>query len=435
MFMIRFRYEALSGPQKTQFNRALLKRNGSIVDVTTTVTAALGSNTASYLLGGIEQAKSAMFYLIKYLTKDAVALTNCLSIIRDSRIYVEQNPSTAEDTGTVTRGGRYFLQRILNTLNGMDEISDTQAAASLLGMPSSMASVEFQFLFIGPALDTILRRVSDTAAPAAGTDPEQVAQTEIEQEAIELEREEAAIDQPNVPAGAFEKSVEPEEPELHMRDNNMDAMAEAMFQDLTSFRDGSTALNSSDGFTTYGGASIYVIGDRRVPIRQDTHYAYRGEALKDYSFYEWVGLITVQPTPRDTPRPTLHQSRRANSTFLFANEHPLFATHQQRLRSKQVCPVLAGGIPPPYPPMIRENERTAVWHKIAERFARYALVIFCPWDPVTKAPLGDLNWETFTAFMNQLETNGSFRDMCIFHTIENIARGLKVLHDGIYKSR
>ena len=44
-----------------------------------------------------------------------------------------------------------------------------------------------------------------------------------------------------------------------------------------------------------------------------------------------------------------HQGRVANGSFEFDDTHPLHATHIQRLRSKHVTPIIAGGPIPSYP--------------------------------------------------------------------------------------
>ena len=181
------RFNALTTEQKETLNRALCKRNGMVVDINDAITACLGANTAMYLLGGAEQAKAALFYLLKYMTKDNAALSSCLSVIRDSCQYVRDHPSIAEDTGTIVRGGKHFLQRILNSLNGLAEISDTQAAASLLGMASSNCSEDFAYCFIKPAVQnifssTITPTVIDSAIDLSIEHPDQEPAAETEQD-------------------------------------------------------------------------------------------------------------------------------------------------------------------------------------------------------------------------------------------------------------
>ena len=104
-------------------------RNALLVEYNELITSLLGCNTAPLPMGCSEGAKSAMFYMIKYVTKDSVAVQQSLSILVDAKRHMEQYPSTADDTGQVERTGRHFVQRCLNQLQ--QEISDTQAAVCL----------------------------------------------------------------------------------------------------------------------------------------------------------------------------------------------------------------------------------------------------------------------------------------------------------------
>ena len=75
-----------------------------------------------------------MFYIIKYITKDAVPLAHCASLAAASRRYIDINPSLAEDRDTDIRRAKYFVQRLTNSLTGLTEVSISQAASSLMGL-------------------------------------------------------------------------------------------------------------------------------------------------------------------------------------------------------------------------------------------------------------------------------------------------------------
>ena len=64
-----------------KLTKALYKRNAFVVEINPTASSVLCCNTACYLLEAKKQAKSALFYLLKYLTKDGVALSNSLSVL------------------------------------------------------------------------------------------------------------------------------------------------------------------------------------------------------------------------------------------------------------------------------------------------------------------------------------------------------------------
>ena len=53
-----------------------------------TLTQCLGY-TAAYLLGSEEQARAALFYLVKYMNKDSVPLGNSLPVIRQALLHIK----------------------------------------------------------------------------------------------------------------------------------------------------------------------------------------------------------------------------------------------------------------------------------------------------------------------------------------------------------
>ena len=147
--------EVQGDPEKVDVLRSALEhiasefkcRNGRLVQFNPALTSCTKSNTAPYFLGTAEQARAAVFYVIKYVTKDKVNLTGSMSVLLDARKHIEKYPSVAANTGTTTRTGQHFLQRTLNTLAGSAEYGGPQGASITLGYPGSYISHEFEYLF------------------------------------------------------------------------------------------------------------------------------------------------------------------------------------------------------------------------------------------------------------------------------------------------
>eukprot|EP00732_Lithocolla_globosa_P001133 Lithocolla_globosa_v1_NODE_515_length_3843_cov_39.657075.p4 type:complete len:119 gc:universal NODE_515_length_3843_cov_39.657075:3607-3251(-) len=93
--------------------------------------------------------------------------------------------------------------------------------------------------------------------------------------------------------------------------------------------------------------------------------------------------------------------RPKNPTFPLDPSNPLHDTHEQRLRSKFLVPILAGK-PPPRHPGSRKN--TSTWRKQANRFAAYVLILFDPWDLTTKKPATQLNWNSFETWYRDISS-------------------------------
>jgi hypothetical protein len=121
----------------------LVKRNGYVVDYNPILTATLGCHTNSLLLGSSEQAKVAAHYLGPYIDKNKTKLGDCLDVVFEAMEHAKVQESLADDRGTPERFAQHVLTRILNRLGSLMEISDTQAAAALLGLCVLLSSEIF----------------------------------------------------------------------------------------------------------------------------------------------------------------------------------------------------------------------------------------------------------------------------------------------------
>ena len=127
----------------TMVSDSLVERNGWVVDFNPLLTSLLGCNSNHLHLGSTEQSKAALFYIGPYINKDGVKITDALPILLKAQEHVINNPSVAEDSGTNKRHVQHTLTRALNRMNNMIEVTDTQVAATLLGMGASLCSETF----------------------------------------------------------------------------------------------------------------------------------------------------------------------------------------------------------------------------------------------------------------------------------------------------
>lgn len=86
------------------------KRNSKVVNFNPTLTALRGCNTAIYYISTGAAAKSAMFYLIKYLLKDPNPRALTLSIAKAARQDITAYPSVAENSGTDVRTAQHWIE-------------------------------------------------------------------------------------------------------------------------------------------------------------------------------------------------------------------------------------------------------------------------------------------------------------------------------------
>jgi len=78
-----------------------------------------------------------------YICKDGVELRDSFEFLLQATEHEKHYPSTADDSTSANRRLQYIFTRVLNKLNSLMEISDTQAAVTLLGFDISQCSESF----------------------------------------------------------------------------------------------------------------------------------------------------------------------------------------------------------------------------------------------------------------------------------------------------
>ena len=280
--------------------RSMTCRNASLVEYCPVLSASLGCNTAPLMLGGGETAKVAGLYMCKYLVKDAYELTACLSVLVDAREHIDQYPSTAQEDTRDDRTSKHFLQRVLNA--SATELSPTQAAAIVLGMPSSGHSHSYVNSYVWDAVDlvTILKGTASSSCDALSSEHDN------------------AGDEPNIEDAAEEV-------------------------------DDSVRQGTCNIYTAQGGTSI--------AVTQAQHYAHRSFALEDMNFDEFVMIMQIVKKPEDTvtldEQASAKIGRPQNPVFAFLPPHPLASNYVIKQKAKPDVPILVGKPPPRLPPHLQ----------------------------------------------------------------------------------
>ena len=74
------------------------------------------------------------------MCKNLVPITDSFALLLEAHEHAQKYPSRADDAFTEKRFVQYVLTRVLNKMNFLMEISDTQAAVKLLGMNAGICS-------------------------------------------------------------------------------------------------------------------------------------------------------------------------------------------------------------------------------------------------------------------------------------------------------
>ncbi len=93
--------------ERNRFVEDIIRRNCYFVECSQTGSACLRCNSNAQILGAVEQARGSVFYVIKYITKDAIPLVHVVSLAAAARRHIDLYPSVAEDCDTEIRRAKY----------------------------------------------------------------------------------------------------------------------------------------------------------------------------------------------------------------------------------------------------------------------------------------------------------------------------------------
>ena len=415
--------------------RETFDRNKRVITFSPVLTAAIGCNTAIYHLGAVEQAKAALFYLVKYLNKDTVALTDCLSLIYHAKINVDNYPSTADDTGTAERTATHFLTRILNRLSHLMQISDTQAAAYLDGLEAQLYSHDLWYVHINPCLNDHKESITDEIAPPN-------AEHFVKKEEGDEDDSEGDDDIDD------SKDTLSEEAEEDRQWNEDDINLNELYEnpDFKETVHGARGARSSSRQRGAGTSSFFEVSgvgqngeptNTKIPVQQHHLYELRGKQLIHMSFYDYCACVKITKIDKSSNReynakseiPKLKKGAKASAVFDFHPDSVLYGQYQQRLNRKLLVPLLAGGHPPKYPgvPVFDAfGKATPMWRKAAMDWSAYILLAMRPYGGEALNTKPDLSWKAFCEYVVKLDEKPTLVNICRFQAIQNIATGLSV---------
>jgi hypothetical protein len=266
---------------------ALRVRNSAMVCVSPVCSAALGCNTAALPLGPAHKAKVVLFYMVEYLNKNKVALRHAAAIVKYALDKMRAHPSTAIDVGTEMRSGQHLLSIILNKLNGLFELTNTQAAAMATGMHSYVSTARTRYIFIKAAMAC----VREHELKLEGKDNSHV--WEVELDNPDVVQDDDGVDHDNL------VSI------CHAVQGTGDVPSTSTHVHMHASSSVGDAGNVSTGQRIlHGGATTYRIKDafgrvsEVIPVASHTNYMYRGPQLGKMCFLEYELTVEVVEIPK-----------------------------------------------------------------------------------------------------------------------------------------
>ena len=322
-----------------------------IVDHNKALCVCVRCNTAVLALGGAKDGVAAAHYNCKYCTKGPVDLQESVPMVHAARAATLRDPSRADDVGTAARSAQHLMTRLANMMTGLQEYSEQQAAAALLGIPSSYSNLRHGFLYVHQAVRCL--------SEASGVS------TEAEHGGAAA----AGVDQ-------VDDTVLCDLLESLVRDNE-DA-GDVCAGDDQGGIGGDEADADWAGGGGGGGARLRRDVGGGVTSTQQCHvYGWRPRELWFLSLGEFVSVLARKDMKKGEdgvpamPQPAtgMGAGRRSNACFRFREGYPGHDTEYLALRSAQVTPILAGQPRPTY----------AQWKKDPVRFASYYATLHVPW--------------------------------------------------------
>jgi len=420
-------------------SEALPMRNGTVVDFSPVLASLLGCNSNLLHLGSVEQSKAALFYIGPYINKDGVKITDALPIFMKAHEHALNFPSVADDSGTSKRHVQHVLTRVINKMNSLIEVSDTQIACSLLGMSAGLCSDEFVPCDIKAYLDFViaeLQRVQHTRPEDEDSesdadledmkedyDEEDILQNDL----LRMEEEDDAGLEDDQQGDLCDTEDETSDVQLDSDPMECDSDKDDDMMDTEDndhdVDDEEDDDNNDEDFSHFnssvGQGRIYEMNDgKKMPVSYAALYRYRGEELKNCSRYTYSACVNVV----DIESNISPSGRKKSKAFPFGAGLGIEKNYQQVLRLKQKIPKLTRSPPPPpqikpQPPDLDESDvryegqyktyksDLAAWRKKADRFARFYLTLFRPETELYEK--GQINtykydYEAWEEFYNQL---------------------------------
>ena len=417
----------------SELKAELPNRNGYVVEFNPIFTSLTGAHSNLQFLGNEIQAKAALFYLAKYFAKNKIEISSFLTIVVRARKYIEQKQSEADDNGTIKRKTQFWLQRILHSLDGMSEIADTQAAAALLGLEAVTCSEILTLIPIKESINYVHQRREggkyDGLPDKEDDRSENSSISSFESDSFIEKDDQSDTD-----------SSESEENNLNKNDSDSEVLSESEFQsffDLNLIKKNTTKKSSSKNLL--GPATIYKLeeGEKKimVPVLFPENYEYRGIDLRYLSRTEYYCII--QPPTKKQPEVERINSLGRNrlKQIHFGMGHPLFATHDQKVRSTLCVPRYTLKIPiwPGEPPEENiDQSRYNEWKTKADSFSKYVLTAFRPeinnFDQYNRDY--NLKYDVYALgeYLEQLKSCNSVISKSRYHLILTTMKGLKTEH-------
>jgi len=349
-----------------------------------------------------------MFYLVKYLSKEAGELGASLAVMADARRHIKEWGSTARDAGEPARNAQHLMQRTLNKCDV--EVASTVGASMLLGhTPDGFTDA---FLYID---------MWSTFYAAGG----------------------AKISNHSLSAhGAANEDSSPSNqttPEIN------DDTSEFMGQAYLDNEDGADVSKDKPPESRTQLKVYHILGqakDHPVALAVAHNYKHRGMELRFMSPMVYTLTIRIAPLEEmlgsdESKTATRSAGRQPSKYYCFAPTHSLFHHFVQVERSKMMCPMHAGERRARFPAPLKAGEDPSPsYMRQFDLAAAFFAANFCPWgsedgEDGTKPPdLSSSAFRTWVGTQQKIADDVTENDGPRMYAA-NVLQELKIYMDGL----
>ena len=308
-----------SGPTIIESSRPLAD-DCIVTNHTKKLLQATASNCQTTLLSTTQQCNAIIPYIIKYTTKHKTSLAQCVTSVLCASKKIK------EASAPVTQ--RSFLNKMINSVAGQNEIPATVAAFVLMGNRACSSTSSYWFVFVWDAVSPTLLDQLKFQQPAAAK---------------------------RAPRKRREASTSTFETDLLQEDRYIECI-------------------SSDG-------QVFNVNGMFVAAKQFQIYEHRPTELEDMCFLSFCICTELVEIKDGTPLPAPEEerkngARKLNQRFRLLPASPLESAYIVMIHSKFKVPILAGQPPPECPPI---DEETEAAKKGRKRWALFWGTALLPW--------------------------------------------------------
>jgi hypothetical protein len=374
------------------------------------------SNTAPYLLGAGVACLAAMFYLVKYLDKEAGDPNVALSVLIDARDHVGKYGAPNGKNESASEFARRVFKRAV--IKSDTEIAATQSASIVLGEKSFYSSETTTFVDNHAITNEFIcehalyvQRMTELHE-SYSIDGSETSKKENDVILGSMDESNCDNDSDDYIGGSSlsEKSNSDSD---SGDDSTSNVKSKVPSKSQTAEKNGDIFdFNSDDEIEDTlckPNALIYSVRDKdgsmsKVAVSFTEHYKFRGQLLQDLHYVQYCNMIAVVPKEKKSSRKlankvhmnddesslmeseaheenTSTRGRKTGKLFAFCDDHPLSNSFAQRIKEVITCGIRAGGPRPSFPrPLTEGTTPSAVWLTEERKAVEFYMANFIPWS-------------------------------------------------------